>query len=291
MVGEFYTKLRVVSIKREVMEEVMEYRIESVELLNQVKLPYVEQGDPSGVPMLLLHGYADSWRSFELVLPYLPDSIHAIALTQRGHGDASRPPEGYRPHDFAEDVAEFMDILQLDSAVIAGGSSGGFAARRFAVDYPERTLGLVLLGSPFTLRDKPGVLELWESDISNLTDPIDPRFVREFQESTHIRPVPEAFLYTMVNESLKAPARVWRSTLEGLLEDDSSEDLVKIKAPTLIIWGDQDSVVSLRDQEKLMGGIEGSQLVVYPGVGHAVYWEEPSQVASDIIAFIKEHAR
>ena len=266
----------------------MDYRTKLTELSNRVKLPYVEQGDPSGVPLLLLHGYADSWRSFELVLPYLPDSVRAIALTQRGHGDASQPPEGYRPHDFSADLAKFMDVLQLESAVIAGGSSGGFAARHFAVDYPERTLGLVLLGSPFTLQDKPGVLELWESNISKLKDPVDPRFVREFQESTHVRPVPEAFLRTMVNESLKVPALVWRSTGEGLLEDDSSEDLAKIKAPTLIIWGDQDSIVPLSDQEKLKAGIEGSRLVVYPGVGHAIYWEEPGLVASDIIVFIKE---
>ena len=269
----------------------MEVRIKSVELSSQVKLLYAEQGDPTGVPLLLLHGYADSWRSFELVLPYLPDSVRTIALSQRGHGDASRPPEGYRPHDFAADLAEFMDILQLESSVIAGGSSGGFAARRFAVDYPERTLGLILLGSPFTLHDKPGVLELWESTISKLTDPVDPRFVRDFQESTHVRPVPENFLHTVVNESLKVPARVWRSTLEGLLEDDSSESLARIKAPTLILWGDQDTVVPLSDQEKLTAEIESSRLVVYPDVGHAIYWEEPSQAASDIGVFIKEHIR
>lgn len=273
------------------VEEGIKFRIKSIELSSQVKLPYAEQGDPSGVPLLLLHGYVDSWRSFELVLPHLPDSILAIALTQRGHGDASRPPEGYRPHDFAADLLEFMDLLQLKSAVIAGGSSGGFAARRFAVDYPERALGLVLLGSPFTLRDKPGVLELWESTISKLTDPVDPRFVREFQESTYVRLVPENFLHTAIDESLKVPARVWRSTLEGLLEDDSSENLAKIKAPTLIIWGEQDTVVPLSDQEKLMAGIENSRLVVYPGVGHAIYWEEPGQVAADIGVFIKEHIR
>ncbi len=57
--------------------------IKFVELPHGVELPYVEQGDPSGVPLLLLHGFADSWHSFELVLPHLPASIHAFALTQR----------------------------------------------------------------------------------------------------------------------------------------------------------------------------------------------------------------
>ncbi len=63
----------------------------SVELPNGVKLPYTDQGEPSGIPMLLLHGGTDSWRSFERVLPHLPRSVHAFALSQRGHGDADRP--------------------------------------------------------------------------------------------------------------------------------------------------------------------------------------------------------
>ena len=270
-------------------EEAITLRVKSVELSSGVKLPYAEWGDPAGVPVVLLHGYADSWRTFELVLPHLPESILAIAPTQRGHGDASRPPEDYRPRDFASDLLEFMDVLKLESAVIVGGSCAGFIARRFAIDYPERTLGLVLLGSPLTLRDKPGVLEMYESTIAKMTDPVDPRFVREFQESTHVRPVPENFLHTVIDESLKVPARVWLSTLEGLLDDDSSENLARIEAPTLIIWGDQDSVVPLSDQKELESRIENARLIVYPGVGHALYWEEPGQIASDIGLFINDH--
>ena len=67
--------------------------VKSVKLSNGVTLPYVEQGDPSGVPVVLLHGITDSWRSFAPVLPSLPASIHAFALTQRGHGDADRPAD------------------------------------------------------------------------------------------------------------------------------------------------------------------------------------------------------
>lgn len=66
----------------------------SVLIPNRVELPYVEQGDPSGVPVLLLHAIADSFRTFEPLLAHLPDCIHAFALTQRGHGDASRPAAG-----------------------------------------------------------------------------------------------------------------------------------------------------------------------------------------------------
>jgi pimeloyl-ACP methyl ester carboxylesterase len=95
----------------------------------------------------------------------------------------------------------------------------------------------------------------------------------------------------MVQENLKVPARVWRATFEGLLEDDTFGELNKINAPTLIVWGDQDAFLPRADQETLKAGIMGSRLVVYPGAGHAVYWEEPDRVASDLAAFIEGLAK
>jgi steroid delta-isomerase-like uncharacterized protein len=72
------------------------------------------------------------------------------------------------------------------------------------------------------------------------------------------------------------------------LEDDSPGELDKIKAPTLIVWGDRDAILPRSDQESLAAAITGSRLVVYPGAGHAFYWEEPGRVASDLAAFIAE---
>jgi pimeloyl-ACP methyl ester carboxylesterase len=181
-----------------------------------------------------------------------------------------------------------MDLLRLTRAVIVGGSSGGIIARRFALDHPDRTQGLILLGSPLTLKDKPTVLKLWDSTISKLEDPIDPGFVREFAQSTLNRQVPNTFLEAMVKENLKVPARVWIATMKGLLEDDSSEELDKLKIPTLIIWGDKDSIISRIEQETILKRISSSRLLVYPGAGHALYWEDPARVASDIQSFLEE---
>lgn len=265
----------------------MKFEVKTVELSKQIKLQYVEQGNPQGLPLILLHGYADSWRSFELVLPYLSQSIHVFALTQRGHGDASRPISGYSPRDFSMDLAAFMVELEIEATVIVGGSSGGITARCFAVEYPNRTLGLILGGSPLTLKDKPSVLALWDSTISRLEDPIDPNFVYEFVKSTLVQKVPQAFLNTIIKENLKVPARVWRATLKGLLEDDCLDELNEIKSPTLIVWGEKDGVIPRTDQEILLNSIPNSRLVVYPNTGHVVYWEEPARFASDIVAFIE----
>jgi len=239
------------------------------------------------VPVLLLHGVTDSWRSFEGVMPHLPLSVRAIALSQRGHGGADRPAAGYRPHDFAADLAAFMDALELGPAVIAGHSMGSFIAQRFAMDYPERTLGLVLMGAFPTLRGNPVLEEFWDAAVSQLRDPIDPGFVRAFQESTLARPVPPAFLETAVQESLKVPARVWRAAFEGMFQSDFTEELGKIRAPTLVMRGDRDTLFPRRDQEVLLAGIAGAQLVVYPGGGHSFHWEEPARFAADLAEFAR----
>ena len=260
--------------------------LKTIDLPTGVTLPYVEQGDPAGVPLLLLHAVADSWRSFERVLPYLPDALHAFVPSQRGHGDATRPRTGYRPEDFASDLLAFMDAVEVEAAVIAGGSSGGLIGRRFAIDHPERTLGLVLLGSPASLKGKPDVLELWDTTLSTLADPIDPHLVREFARSCLAQPIPAPFFETIVRENLKVPARVWTATFEGLLGDDSFRDLHNIKAPTLVVWGDQDSIIPRSDQEALTAAIPDSRLLVCPGAGHAFYWEIPERVAVELAHWI-----
>jgi non-heme chloroperoxidase len=253
-----------------------------VELSEGLRLQYVEQGDSAGVPVVLLHALADSWRSFERVLPHLPRSIHAFAVTQRGHGDADRPASGYGVDEFTADLAAFLDAVGIEAAVIVASSSAGFTARRFAADNPRRTLGIVLVGAPYSLRDKPAVSEFLEA-VSELSDPIDPAFVREFVESNVFRPLPPAVRETLVSENLKAPTRVWKATLEGLLDTEPTD--VRITAPALILWGDRDESLPRSDQEALATAIAGSRLVTYEGTGHVVHWEQPERVATDLAGF------
>jgi pimeloyl-ACP methyl ester carboxylesterase len=258
--------------------------VKSVDLPGRVRLPYVEHGDPAGLPMILLHGVTDSWRSFEGVLPHLPPSIRAFALTQRGHGDAERPATGYRTRDFAEDVVAFADALGLGPAVVVGHSMGSTNAQRLAIDHPRRVRGLVLAASFASYRNNPVAVEVCES-MSRLTDPIDPAFVREFQESTLAQPVPPALLETAVRESLKVPARVWRAAFEGFLEDDVMGQSGRIAAPALILWGARDALCRRVDEDALLAAIPGSRLTVYETAGHALHWEEPARFAADLAAF------
>lgn len=232
--------------------------------------------------MLLLHGFTDSWRSFEPVLPHLPASIRAVALSQRGHGDADRPTAGYGPRDFAADVAAFIDALDLGRVVVVGHSLSTIVAQRFALDHPTRTLGLVLVGWRGYPR-QPTVAAL-----ASLEDPIDPGFVRAFLAASLARPVPPAFFDAMVRESLKVPARVWQAVVEAFQADDFSAEVSTIAVPTLIAWGERDASCPRSEQEALATTIAGARLVAYPGAGHCPHWEEPARFAADLAAFVAQ---
>ena len=266
--------------------------IKTVKFPNQVTLPYVEQGDPVGPPLLLLHGYSGSLYSFEPLLDHLSTSIHAFALTQRGHGDASKPEGPYTLDVFAADAAAFLRAMNLESATVLGHSMGSAVALRMALDYPERVRALVLIGAGPLEPGGPKERVMWETTLSKLEDPIDPLFVRKFIEGVYVGSIPEERVEATVQNSQKMPARVWRAVMKGRIEGAAtSGDLSEIGAPTLIVWGDQDIHFDRSKQDALLAAIPNSRLKVYPGMGHGPHAAVPEQLASDVTAFVFEVAQ
>ncbi len=253
-----------------------------------VRLHYAARGDPRGEAIVFLHGYSDSWFSFSRVFPLLSPEHHAFALTQRGHGDSDKPECCYTPHDFAADVDAFMEAVGIDEATLVGASTGALFAQRVTLSYPRRVSHLVLIGSQTPANEAlSGLLE----EVRVLEDPVPPEFVREFQESTIYHPVPQEFLDTVVSESLKLPARVWRDYLEQAvlsIDRDYVVELREINVPTLILWGEQDPLFPREEQERLAEAIPDATLKIYPQTGHAVHWDRPEEVVRDLEAFMKE---
>ena len=259
--------------------------LNAVELPNQVRIPYVEQGDRRGIPVILLHGYPDSWYTYSPLLPFLPQSIRAIAITQRGWGDASRPANGYTMDDYADDVLAFMDALRVEAAIIVGHSMGSLVAQRFAIRNPERTLGLLLIGTVSTFRQHPDLLEFQQA-VEAVDGPLDPDLVHEFQAGMFMNPPAPGLLDGLIAESLKAPVHVWQQALRGIMSFDTSDELSRITAPTVIIWGTEDPLCSRAEQEILLAGIPNSRLSVYRGGGHCVNWEQPDSVAAELVDLV-----
>ena len=256
-----------------------------VDLPDGTRLMYMERGDPDGTPVVLLHGYTDSMRSYDQVLRYLPRSLRVFAVTQRGHGDSGKPEGSYASAVFARDVAAFLDAFGIEQAVIVGHSMGSTVAQRFAVDYPQRTRALVLEGA-FLPRPANAEVDAFLNEVLTLKDPIDPAFVREFQQSTLAQPVPPEFFETIVADAMKVPARVWKAALEPYRTMDFSAQLQNVRVPTLLIWGDQDSFTRRPEQDALSQAINGSRLAIYVGAGHSPHWEEPQRFADEIATFV-----
>lgn len=268
----------------------MRHDIKTMQTPDGLRLEYVEHGDHAGTALVLLHGYTDSWRSFEGVLSRLPARLHAVALSQRGHGGSDRPRTGYRPEDFAADVAALLTGLGIDRAVVLGHSMGATVAQRLAIDYPDRVLGLVLAGGRADWRTHPGVIDLHDH-VRSMRDPVDAGFVADFQRSTITRPVADGLLEMVVAESLKLPARVWRAACEEcVLAPDLTPELAGVHVPTLLLCGDGDDYA--RDAQRgLADAIVGARLEVYRDTGHALHWEQPERFATDLVAFVDEVVR
>lgn len=258
--------------------------VETAVLASGLTIPYAETGDSAATPVVFVHAYVESWRYFEVVLRHLPASLHGYAPTQRGHGDADQPAHGYLPEDFAADIVGFMDVLGVKRAHLVGSSSGGLVCQLVASTYPDRVSTLVLISSPASLADKPAVVAMWE-EISVLEDPLDRGFVEEFVRSTSPESVPDDVVNTLIDESLKVPAHVWKETLRGLIDTDVRENLERITAPTLLIAGDDDVFVS-NDQRALLDAIPDARLVLYKGAGHTVHLAQPTRVVNEIVDFL-----
>ncbi len=249
-----------------------------------VRLRYAYKGDPNGTPVIMLHGFTDSWFSFSTVAPLLDSKYRVYILDQRGHGDSDRPVGGYAMQQFAADVVAFMDAMNLKQAVVVGHSMGSFVAQHVAIEAPERVSKLVLVASGTTVRND-AVTEL-QREINTLPDRVPEKFARDFQLSTIFKPLPEQFLNAVVKESLKTPGHVWREVMAEMLAPETSVQLKKIKTPTLILWGDKETIFPRSEQDLLVGGLRNAKLRVYADTGHALHWERPEWFVKDLQAFI-----
>jgi non-heme chloroperoxidase len=249
-----------------------------------IALPAVIQGAPDGVPVVMLHGLSDSWHSFAPLLAHLPPAVRAIAVTQRGHGDAPRPGEGYTPEVMAADVVATLDELGVERAVVLGHSMGSHVALRLALDAPERVRGLLLAGAVTSWPKAPG-LDAFLDEVLALRDPVPEPFAREFQVSTLAQPIADEQLDLFVAESLKLPAAVWHAIAEGFRDSDLDDDLSRIDVPTQLLWGAQDAYFPRTMQDGILAAVAGSRIEVYAAAGHALHWEEPERFAADVAAF------
>ena len=263
-------------------------RLAGVALPTGVRLHYAEYGNRAGAPVIMLHGLSDSWRSFELVMPLLPERLRLIMPDLRGHGDSEKTPDGYAPAEMAADVLALMDALDLPWTAVVGHSLDNLVAQHVALAAPERVARLVLLGSATSLQGAAGM-----DDFAAAIDaeggpeePVSEAFARGFQESTIHRPVPPDFLDGAVAASRKLPIRVWQAIGRAFLATPPTAGLGAHRVPTLLLWGERDTYMSRAEQDALLAMLPSARLTVLPDTGHALHWERPAEVARVLEGFL-----
>lgn len=250
-----------------------------------------DEGPRDGDAIVLLHGSNADLHTWEPWVSELAKTHRVIRFDQVGHGLTGPDPQGdYSRANFTDDIAEVMDALDLQSAIIAGNSMGGKHALSFAVAYPERVEGLVLVdasGPPeqaseadeeddsgnigFALAQTPGV--------NLLIEQITPRSLirQSLVESVSVRDVVTEEAVDRYWELLRYPGNR-RATLARFsvpYEPIDPADIAAIKATTLIVWGDEDRLIPVSAGRWLDETMPNSELAVYEGIGHLPHEEAP----------------
>jgi pimeloyl-ACP methyl ester carboxylesterase len=259
-------------------------RKQSVRLANGVSLAYVELGDPKGEPLLLLHGYTDTSRSWTQVAPYL--LRHRLLIPdQRGHGGSDSPACCYSASAFADDARLFLDSMKVGRAAVAGHSLGSMVAMTLAAEHPERVSRLALIGSTALVPVKRGDW-LW-TNAHALKAPLDPGsdFLREWHPANQPTPVDKAFAEAAMAEILAVPLHVWRGVMRELADVPAGRHAADIRAPVLILSGGKDPLFPAEHHAALVKAFPQAEARVFPDLGHNLSWERPAQTGPVLARF------
>ncbi len=265
----------------------------TAQLPDGVTLAYIDTGNPTGPPVVLIHGYTDNARDWVPLLPYLSKRFRLILVDIRGHGKSSKPECCYTRLDFAYDIKLLLDALSIRRADVIGHSLGSIIAQTFAEYWPERTDRIVLISS--TGGRPPGSTAPpqfdFAAEIRKLKDPIDPDspFMIAWWDSP--TPVDPDFIRRQRQDSAAIPLEIWLAVLDEALPGattytDLQSTLPRLKAPTLLIWGSKDPIMEEPVRKTLRDALPGAQVKIFEGLGHNPFWEDPAAVARVINAFL-----
>jgi non-heme chloroperoxidase len=244
-----------------------------------------EAGNPQGWPVILIPGLSDSWRSYLPLMAALPADLRLIAVSLRGHGDSTKSPTGYRLVDLANDIVAVMQGLGIARASVVGHSLGSTVAQKVAEIAPTRVANLALIGAFVRMGANPAVSGLWTEAIHPLTDPVDPAFVREFQEGAVGPETAQSVIESAITESLKLTAADWKWALAAAMAEDLIHALHDYAGPVLVLYGAGDAY-SLADEQVALCRAARRRLVHRRDLGHSPHWEQPAEVAATLADFV-----
>jgi pimeloyl-ACP methyl ester carboxylesterase len=275
-----------------------------VDLPGGYHVHYRDEGKPAdgaAPTLLLLHGYGDSYTSWEGWVPALQSKYRIVSLDFPGHG-LTRAPEGtvLGGASLADFVDEFARAVKLPKVAVAGNSMGGGVAWQLAVRHPDLINALILLDAAgFPNEAPPAEVPL---AFRILQYPIGRAFLRSIDNRPLIRSGLKTDVYdkALITDAVvdrwaefqRAPGH--RAILMALNPAAQSaataQVLGAIKVPTLVLWGESDPLLEVKSAHKFAEAIPGAKLITYPNVGHLPQIEIPARSAADADAFLSSAA-
>lgn len=254
-----------------------------------------EQGNPDGIPVVLLHGSLGSLQVWDGWARELGGKARLITVDLPGHGlTGAWPRDEYTIEAYADFVEVLVDVLDLDRFVLVGHSMGGAVAWTFAATRPDRVSQLVLIDSAGYPR--PGDEVPLATRIARL--PLIGEISSYFRPEARTR---RSLASAYADPAQATPERVRRyaelqrfpgnreATLQRarLQEPLDPTMLRRLKVPTLILWGGRDPWVPVADGFRFQNDIKGAQLEVFSKLGHYPMEEDPQATAAAVAAFLK----
>lgn len=268
-----------------------------VDLPGGYHVHYREDGDPNAPLLVLLHGFADSFTTWDGWVRELKPQFHILSLDFPGHGLTRAPPGSTLSGDqLADFVDAFAVQLMLPKFAVAGNSMGGGAAWELAVRHPDRVNALILVDAAGFANDKPGnpplAFKILRYRLGRIVlSKIDNRPLIEqgLKDDVYDKSLITPFIVDRFAEFQRAPGH--REILMGInmgsRAGSTAELLSTIKVPTLILWGESDPLIEPNAAKKFAAAISGSKLITYPKVGHLPQLEIPQRSAADVAEFLK----
>jgi pimeloyl-ACP methyl ester carboxylesterase len=224
-----------------------------------------------------VHGTGGSSEVWRHQLEGLADLGRIVAVDLPGHGRS----DGKIPRSIAEAaaaVAGLLDTLGITRVVIGGHSMGGAIAQQFALSWPERLDGLILVGTGARLRVLPRLLDLLARDTPEGVD-----LLMSLAVGTG---APAALRTALHRATADNSAGVVLGDLQACDAFDVMGRIATVRAPTLVVCGDEDRLTPPKYARFLGAQIAGTEVVVVPGAGHYVQMEKPRETTAAMRDFL-----
>ena len=236
-----------------------------------ININYVRYGNPDKQPIVLLHGWGQNIQMMKPVGDSLTD-YDVIIIDLPGHGTSEEPKELWTLNDFVLMLHELFETLNIENPILIGHSFGGKLSLLYASTYPVKKL--ILFGSPFKIKKNPNSLKV--------------KILKKLKTLPGLKNIAETMKKHIGSTDYRNASPIMRQILVSHVNTDITQNVKKIKCPTIIIWGTNDQAVPIADAYELETLIKDSAVIPYEGCSHYAYLERLGQTNSIIRNFVKE---